>query len=220
MLQDTIFSESEGDAYFKRNENVYEQFSDPVPPFLAAQPINPSAILEIGASRGDRLAQLHERYHAGVTAVEPSAAAVSAGRKRYPAIQYFVASAKLLPLSDESYDLVITNGIFCWIDRRSLLASMSEIDRVLKPEGHLLIGDFAPFSPKKSRYHHRLDVELYTYKQDYSALFLATAGYVPITQQVLDYRSFQPAADIPERERYSVTLLRKVAGGIYSQQEP
>jgi SAM-dependent methyltransferase len=217
MLQDAHFSEGEGDAWYERNRDSYDAERDPVIHTLRCQNIRPRAILEIGASQGARLAELHKRYQAQVTGVDPSAAAVADGRRSFPVIQFFVATAKSLPLADELYDLVIVNAVFHWIDRRSLLASAAEIDRVLKPDGHLLIGDFAPFSPKKVRYHHRSDAEIYTYKQDYPDLFLATAGYVVLAQQIHDHRSLEPAPEIPEYDRFAVTLLKKVPGGIYAE---
>ena len=218
MLQDTIFSEGEGDAWFDRNRELYDSEQDPVLGCLISQTIRPRNILEIGASRGDRLAALHDRYQARVTAVDPSAKAVADGQESFPAVQFFIATARSLPLAAETYDLVITSFVFHWIDRKSLLASAAEIDRVLQPDGHLLIGDFAPFAPKKNRYHHRPDLELYTYKQDYPALFLVTAGYRLLAQQILDYRTLKPSTKIPERERCSITLLQKVPGGVYGNE--
>lgn len=220
MLQDTVFSEGEGDAWFERNRQHFEQAEDPVVPFLLSQAIDPHSILEIGSSRGDRLARLHEHYRATVTAVDPAAAAVAEGQKLFPVVQFFVATASHLPLPDESYDLVIANMVFHWIDRKSLLASAAEIDRVIKPEGYLLLGDFAPFTPKKTKYHHCTEHEMYTYKQNYPELFLATAGYALLAQQILHHLSLKPEPATPERERVSLTLLRKVAGGIYDQPEP
>jgi SAM-dependent methyltransferase len=215
MLQDTIFLEGEGDAWFERNREPYDPAQDPFLHCLSSQSIRPRDILEVGASRGDRLAALHDRYRANVTAVDPSAKAVADGKVLFPAIQFFIATARSLPLADESYDLVITSFVFHWIDRKSLLASAAEIDRVLLPGGYLVIGDFAPFSPIKTRYHHRLDAEVYTYKQDYSALFLATAGYIILAQHILDHQSFKPGPEIPEDERFSITLLKKIVGGTY-----
>ena len=217
MLQDTFFSEGEGDAWYERNRDTYQPAKDPVIRRLRSQNIHPRDILEIGASRGARLAELHERYQASVTGMDPSAAAVADGKKSFPAVRFFVGTAKSLPLSDESCDLIIANGVLCWIDRKSLLASAAEIDRVLVPGGHLLIGDFAPYSPKKVRYHHRPDAEIFTYKQDYGALFLATAGYVLLAQQVFNHETQEAATDISERERFAVTILQKIAGGTYAE---
>ena len=216
MLQDAVFSEGEGDAYFERNQETYDPARDPLLDCLASQSIKPRDVLEIGASRGDRLAELHNRYQANVTAIDPSHAAIANGRQAFPFIQFFVATARALPLEDEHYDLVIASFVFHWIDRKCLLTSAAEIDRVLKPNGHLLIADFAPFSPKKVRYHHRPESEIYTYKQDYSAIFLATAGYVILAQQIFDHRSLEPASDTPEGERWCSALLKKVTGGVYA----
>ena len=125
-------------------------------------------------------------------------------------------TARALPLTADAYDLVIATFVFHWIDRKSLLASAAEVDRVLKAGGYLIIGDFAPFTPKKVRYHHRPDVEVYTYKQDYAALFLATAGYVTVAQQILDHQTLKPDPNVSEHERFSLTLLKKLPEGIYS----
>jgi SAM-dependent methyltransferase len=216
MLQETIFSDGEGDAWFRRNPEPYEPEVDPVLSCLRGHSIRPVNILEIGASRGDRLAELNKRYAANVTGVDPSAAALEYCRAEFPAVQFVSATARALPLTTEAYDLVIATFVFHWIDRRSLLASAAEVDRVLKTGGYLIIGDFAPFAPKKVRYHHRLDVEVYTYKQDYADLFLATAGYVTVAQEILDHQTLKPDPNVSEHERFSLTLLKKVPEGIYS----
>jgi ubiquinone/menaquinone biosynthesis C-methylase UbiE len=216
MLQETIFSEGEGDAWFNRNPEPYEPEVDPVLRCLESHSIQPGNILEIGARRGDRLAELHKRYDAKVTGVDPSTAALDHGRAKFPGVRFIAATARALPLIDESFDLVIATFVFHWIDRKSLLTSAAEVDRVLKPAGYLIIGDFAPFAPKKVRYHHRVDVAVYTYKQDYPALFLATAGYVTVAQQLLDHQTLKPDPDVSEHERFSLTLLKKMAEGIYS----
>jgi ubiquinone/menaquinone biosynthesis C-methylase UbiE len=217
MLQDALFSQGEGDAWFQRNRQTYQPERDSLLHALTSQKIHPREVLEIGASNGARLAIIRDRYQAKATAVEPSEAAVAEGRKSFPEIQFFISTAKSLPLPDENYDCVIVNSVFHWIDRKSLLGSIAEIDRVLKPNGHLLIGDFAPYSPKKVRYHHRPDVEIYTFKQDYSAIFLATAGYILLSQQMIDHTSRESGQEICEYERFSITLLKKLPAGIYSE---
>jgi SAM-dependent methyltransferase len=216
MLQETVFFDGEGDAWFKRNPEPYEPEIDPVLTCLRGHSIRPANILEIGAGRGDRLAELNKRYAANVTGVDPSTAALEHCRAEFPVVQFVSGTARALPLPAEAYDLVIATFVFHWIDRKSLLGSAAEVDRVLKPRGYLIIGDFAPFTPKKVRYHHRPDVEVFTYKQDYAALFLATAGYVTVAQQILDHQTLRPDPNVSEHERFSLTLLKKVPEGIYS----
>jgi len=220
MLQDALFSQGEGDAWFQRNHQTYRPEQDPMLHALISQNIHPREVLEIGASDGARLAIIGDRYQAKATAVEPSQEAVAEGRRSFPEIQFFVSTARSLPLPDESYDCVIIHSVFHWIDRRSLLGSIAEIDRVLQPNGHLLIGDFCPYSPKKVRYHHRPDVKIYTYKQDYSAIFLATAGYVLLGQQMIDHASREPSPEICEYDRFSISVLKKLSGGIYAEMQP
>jgi SAM-dependent methyltransferase len=217
MLQDTVFSQGEGDAWFQRNRHPYHPEQDPLLRTLIFQNIHPREVLEIGASSGARLAEIQQRYQAKAVAVEPSEAAVAAGRKSFPEIEFFISTAKSLPLPDETCDCVIANAVFHWIDRKSLLSSIAEIDRVLMPNGHLLIGDFAPYSPKKVRYHHRPDLEIYTFKQDYSAIFLATAGYILLSQQMIDHISRQPSPETGEYERFSISVLKKLPGGTYAE---
>jgi len=219
MLQDALFSQDEGDAWFQRNRHLYYAERDPILRTLIFQKIHPRAVLEIGASSGARLAEIQQRYQAKAVAVEPSEAAVAEGQKSFPKIQFFISTAKSLPLPDETYDCVIVNAVFHWIDRKSLLGSIAEIDRVLTPNGHLLIGDFAPYSPKKVRYHHRPDLEIYTFKQDYSAIFLATAGYILLSQQMIDHTSREPSPETGEYERFSISLLKKLPGGTYAEMQ-
>jgi ubiquinone/menaquinone biosynthesis C-methylase UbiE len=219
MLQDTLFSRGEGDAWFKRNRQPYHAEGDPLLRALIFQNIHPQEVLEIGASSGARLAEIQKRYQAKAVAVEPSEVAVAEGRKNFPKIQFFISTANSVPLPDETFDCVIVSAVFRWVDRKSLLSSIAETDRVLKPNGHLLIGVFAPYSPRKVRYHHRPDLEICTFKQDYSAIFLATAGYILLSQQIIDYTSREPGPEIGEYDRVSITVLKKLPGGIYVEMQ-
>src|ERR1700730_10140493 len=117
MSQDAVFSEGEGDAWYERNRHSYQGGCDPIIRTLVSQKISQRNILEIGASRGASLAELQQYYQANATAVEPSEAAVADWRKSFPAVQFLTGTAKYLPLADESYDCVIVNAVFHWIDR-------------------------------------------------------------------------------------------------------
>ena len=130
-------------------------------------------VLEIGAANGARLAKISERFEARAVAVEPSAEAIQDGRVRFPDVKFVKAKASAIPLQ-EMFDLIIINFVLHWVDRRNLLRSMAEIDRLLKDGGYLIIGDFLPSNLTKVRYHHVKNQEIYTYKQNYAATFLAS----------------------------------------------
>ncbi|SHE67708.1 class I SAM-dependent methyltransferase [Flavisolibacter ginsengisoli] len=76
-------------------------------------------------------------------AVEPSKEAIAYGETHYPNVHFLNATADdMNKFGDESFDVVIVGFVFYVIKRRLLLKSISEIDRVLKDKGYLIIMDF------------------------------------------------------------------------------
>ncbi len=213
MNQEEIFKAGEADKWFERNQSVMVNreigLGDPVFSLLEDFQVHPKRALEIGASNGYRMHSLHQKYGCSVAAIDPSAGAVEDGKKRYPEIEFSVALAHDLPFKDGEFDLVVVHGVFCWVDRSHLLAALAEADRVLAPGGILSVGDFLPPSPERVRYHHLPEQEVYTYKQDYAAVFLASNCYELITQTVFDHRGWVKKTEVEARERFSVSLLRK-----------
>src|SRR6185503_4669641 len=177
--QDEIFSAFEGDNYFARNEVALEGFDpehDLPLRLLTFYRLSPSSALEIGGANGCRLAVIAQRYGARVVGVDPSSKAIEAGKKRFPNIDFLQATAANVPLH-EVFDLVIVNFVLHWIDRSTLLRSVAEIDRLIADGGFLLVGDFAPDNRLRVPYHHLAQEQVYTYKQDYSAVFVASGLY-------------------------------------------
>jgi SAM-dependent methyltransferase len=104
--------------------------------------------------------------------------------------------------------------VFCWVDRAMLARAVAEIDRMVADDGHLLIADFRPDSPSRRRYHHRQDVEVFTYKQDYAACFEGLGFYFRLQDAVIAHDSaagaaIPPVETIPEQDRWGFALLRK-----------
>ncbi len=215
MNQHELFLQGEADAWFARNRAVLtpERVVEKDPVFELIERIGLAAadeVLEIGAANGYRLAALHRRFGCAVTAVEPSQQAIEDGRLRFPEIQYIQGLAHHLPeLEDGSFDLVLVNFVLHWVDRAMLLRTAAEIDRVLKDGGHLIVGDFFPDEPQRVKYHHRPDADVWTYKQDYSRLWLTANTYEEIDSLVFDYdtRAIHAAAEPSNRGK--VSLLRK-----------
>src|SRR3989344_2198184 len=112
--------------------------------------LRPKKVLEIGASNGWRLAAIRNLYKSKCLAVEPSLAAIQDGRKLYPKVAFRQGVVSALPVGNkEKFDLVIIHYVFHWVDRKNLLKSVAEIDRVLADGGYLIITDFLPNKPMK-----------------------------------------------------------------------
>ncbi len=214
MMQDDIFHESEADNWFLRNVDYLNAegstADDPVLRVLDCCGMHPANVAEIGACNGFRLAALMKRYGCCGTAIEPSAMAIADGRKRYPDVTFVRSTAAAIPLETPPfYDLVIVNFVFHWVDRSMLLRSVAEIDRLLAPDGHIILGDFAPAYPQRVEYHHRGERDTWTYKQDYAAVFSASNLYsleavLPFTHDSRELRT-----DIAFPDRIQVNVLRK-----------
>jgi SAM-dependent methyltransferase len=216
--QDVVFATGEGDKWFERNRAKLDSF-DPASdlPLKLVELFNlrPCATMEVGASNGCRLWAIHERYGSRVVAVEPSVSAIAAGRSRYPKIEFVNALASAIPLN-VLFDLVIVNAVFHWIGRANLLTSIAEIDRLVMDGGFLVIGDFAPSQATRVPYHHRLQGDVYTYKQNYAELFLASRLYHSVAFVLSDHgKNCAFVADTKDHDRWGVWLLRKTFEGNY-----
>ena len=211
MTQDEIFAAFEGNQWFARKHAAWQHYdseADPPLRLLALYNIHPTQVLEVGAANGFRVAALATRYGARAVAVEPSIDAIADGQRRFPSVEFIRAEAHHLPLQ-ESFDLLIVNFVLHWIDRRYLLSTLAEIDRVLADGGYLLIGDFCPSNPMKVPYHHLPDAAVYTYKQNYAAPFLASGLYQLVSFLTSDHTSKLTTGTVSEHERAGIWLLRK-----------
>jgi SAM-dependent methyltransferase len=218
MYQDRIFLDSEGNHWFERNLPALENF-DPEKDLplkvIELYRLKPHRVLEIGGANGCRLAAIRTRYGTeGLVVVEPSSKAIHDGRSRYRFIKFVRGVACDIPLR-ESFDLIITNFTFHWIDRMSLLKSVAEIDRLLDDGGFIVIGDFLPSNQLKVPYHHLPEHRVFTYKQDYSAPFLASGLYRLVCMLTGDHDSKDLRTDVEESRRIGVFLLQKIGDRAY-----
>jgi SAM-dependent methyltransferase len=211
VSQEEIFAACEGDRWFRRNKSTLERFvpaSDLPLQIMELYSLRPRCVLEIGAANGYRLAAISARYSAKTVAVELSTEAIRDGQSKFPQVTFVQGSLHALPLQ-EPFDLIIVNFVFHWVDRTRLLRSVAEVDRVLAAGGFLLIGDFAPANRLKVRYHHLAEPELYTYKQDYAATFLASGLYQAVCLLTTEHAAGALRGEVGEDTRIGVWLLRK-----------
>jgi len=217
LSQDEVFANSEGDRWFQRNREALESF-DPEADLplraMALYGLHPRKVLEVGASNGVRLAEIARKYRARTVAVEPSLNALEDGKRRFPSVDFICGQSHKIPL-DGGFDLVVVNFVLHWVDRSRLLGSIAEIDRVLVDGGFLIIGDFHPSNFLRAPYHHLPVDEVYTYKQNYAGLFLASGIYRAVSLFTADHGSKALDASAGENERTGIWLLQKSLNGHY-----
>jgi SAM-dependent methyltransferase len=221
--QEQIFATFESNRWFTRNREALGRF-DPAADLplklVETYRLRPRSVLEVGAANGVRLAAISQHYNARVVAVEPSVEAILDGQVSFPGVGFVQGQACAIPLQKTSFDLIIVNFVFHWIDRSNLLRSVAEIDRLLVDGGFLIIGDFYPANLTKVRYHHLTQPELYTYKQNYAAIFLASGLYHPVGLITANDCAKAPAGEVPEDDRTGVWLLQKMLKEHYIGRAP
>ncbi len=104
-------------------------------------------ILDVGCGEG-RLANLLAERGAQVIGVDPSESMIAAARHnataRGTAATFQCGKAENLPFDAAQFDLVVANTILCFVDDASQV--FSEIARVLRPDGRLVIGELGRWS--------------------------------------------------------------------------
>ncbi len=107
-----------------------------------------------------------------------------------------------------SFDVVIVSFVFHWVARKRLAGSVAAVDALLRDGGALIIADFLPDRPCARRYHHREDIAMYTYKQDYTRCFTALGTYSEEQREVFAH-SGGSGTVIDPQERAMCALLSK-----------
>lgn len=209
--QKTEFLSAEADAWYHRNKDhlsAQSPLRDAVSAALSAQLSarrDKPSVLEIGCGQGDNLAALADKIDIEAHGIEPSGSAVQAGRLAYPDFALRCGTADTLPYADRQFDVVWFGFCLYLVDRDLLSRCVAEADRVLKDGGVLCIVDFDPGTPCKRAYHHRPG--LWSYKMDYSTLFLANPAYRLAEKISASHSSIQWHPD--PQERVGVWICRK-----------
>jgi len=133
-------------------------------------------VLEIGSSNGHQLEKLRLLTQCEGFGIDPSPAAIADGKAKYPDLKLVVGTADKLEFPDESFDAVIFGFCLYLIDRSLLMRAVAEADRVLREGGKLMITDFDPAMPHRRPFKHQKG--LWSYKMQYSDLWLANPSYV------------------------------------------
>lgn len=177
MSQKEIFSSIEGNKYFERNRNNLKcSQDDPIIQGIAQLELYPKKILEIGCSNGWRLNLLNKIYKSDCWGIDPSADAIQQGKKEFKEVNLEKGTADALPYEKQMFDMVIYGFCLYLWDRSDLFKIAYEADRVLIDLGNIVIFDFHPYFQYRNYYSHHKG--LYSYKMNYSNLFLWNPAYV------------------------------------------
>jgi demethylmenaquinone methyltransferase / 2-methoxy-6-polyprenyl-1,4-benzoquinol methylase len=106
----------------------------------AVAPQSGERILDVAAGTGTSSIAL-SKTGATVIAVDFSAGMVAEGRKRHPNLEFVEANAEKLPFGDNEFDAVSIS--FGLRNVNNPKAALSEMYRVLKPGGRLVICEFS-----------------------------------------------------------------------------
>lgn len=219
-MQDEKFVNSEADNWFLRNKEGLGKSFDIRNELIKLLPKeNIKSIIDLGCSNGWRLASLSQFFNEAkeLVGIEPSEKAIEDGKIKFPSIKFYAGTLAEIPIK-EKFDLIIVSHVLHWIDRNSLLKSVSEIDRVVNDGGYLILADFYPDFPQKKHYHHLPEDNLYTYKQDYSSIFTATNLYKEIGKITFNHDNKPDKLGIfPARsdERVFCSILQKKISDYY-----
>jgi SAM-dependent methyltransferase len=216
-MQDDIFANGEGDAWYARNAHALHAPGhadhDITLELLLANVQSPRSVLEVGCADGWRLEAIRQATGARCYGIDTSCDAIKAGRKLYPELLLRYGRANVLPFATGDFDVVLLPFVLHWVARESLAQVVAEVDRVLVDGGMLAITDFYPSKPSKVRYHHRSDVFCWTWKQDYSLCWQSLGIYdledtVPFNHDTGG--QVDMLRDIPENQLARVIVLKKV----------
>jgi ubiquinone/menaquinone biosynthesis C-methylase UbiE len=208
--QREAFLDGEGNNWFRRNPlDLDQQMSDPWNKRLAALLGENDRILEIGCADGRRVHAICQISGRAVRAygVDPSLEAISAGKSKFPELELRVGTADQTGL-EGSFDLILMGFFLYLCDRSTVFAAVAEADRLLRDGGFLAVIDFDPPSPSKRPYHHLPG--LWSYKMDYSKLFLAAPWFQLLEKHSLDLNRVGNWQDVaPPGDRVALTILRR-----------
>lgn len=218
--QKNCFLTYEANAWFERNKSIIEDYkpeNDKVIELISKYNLENNSVLEIGCSAGYRLNAIKELFpNSQVTGIEPSEKAIAFGKENYKNVEFVHGTAdNLSDFENESLDIVIVGFVFYVIDRNILFKVISEIDRVLKNGGVIIIIDFFSEAALKNNYQHIEEFQAYSYKQNYDEIFTVSKLYYLLDKSTFSHTTKNLDATNDYYDKYSITLLKKDINSSY-----
>lgn len=100
------------------------------------------AVLDVGCGEG-RFCRMLAAEGLSTAGIEPAETLIREARRLHPEGDYRAAGAEALPFGNEAFDLVV--AYLSLIDIADVKTAIAEMNRVLRPGGHLLIANLNSF---------------------------------------------------------------------------
>lgn len=129
-----------------RSEFSHELYIDSTNLVEALADSSPTRSLEVGCGYGRLtpwIADRADEHHA----IDPARSLLSAARREYPDVGFQRARAEALPFPDDAFDLAVTWGVLNHVPSDSIRVATDEIDRVVAPDGTLVISEATAGTP-------------------------------------------------------------------------
>lgn len=102
--------------------------------------LTPKNIVDLGCGTGLGLSALHRRFpEAKLTGIDIAEGMLVQAAKTCPKAELHKADIELLPLQDQTFDLVFSSSTLQWCD---LGIALKEAARIIEPNGHLALAMF------------------------------------------------------------------------------
>jgi SAM-dependent methyltransferase len=157
-LGNKLFRQAFTTRMFQDYSAYVEENPAELKPYLEMLPceswVTGRTILDIGAGLGSWSAELKEKGGQEVVALEHQHCKTRFSSRRYgKMISAVTASTQAIPFKDKTFDTVFSHTVFEHL--QDVLGALCEAQRVLKDDGHVLLG--------YNYFHHRKGDHLYPY---------------------------------------------------------
>lgn len=174
-----MFLRKEGDAWYlralkplegRKHLDFYEESLS-----IILQAIVPNVkectVVEVGASRGDRLGRLTNHLKCQGIAVEPSKIAVAEGQSMWQGknIDFRIGIAEKTGLPPGSVSVLVYGWCLLYVEPASIGKVTNEMNRLLRKGAIVVVGDFDHDESVEIPYKH--DDSMKTYRRDYGQIF-------------------------------------------------
>lgn len=186
MNQKNIFLKYEGNNYFRRNEhNSIDHNIRFIENLIAKKFKKNNYLLEIGCGNGRLLNSLSKKKNFILYGLDPSKKAIQTLKNT--SIKCRIGTADQLNYKSNFFDIVVFGFCLYLVDKSLLFNVASEVDRVLKKNGYILIYDF--FKKKSKTYKYIYNKKILTHKMDFSKMFLWHPSYKIIFKKIGDHKN-------------------------------